>query len=185
MKMYEENYLSHYGVVGMKWGVSRALSKSNSNYRLQRKALNYDKKAANFTKKSEKQHAKYDLEGSNKKAINAANLDKKAAKLQKKALTKEDGFERATIERRAERLKYKAATNRLDSNRISKSKGYGAKAMSYSIKSDKAAKKAAKARMKIANNDRYIEKMKRKASTISSDDLQNAYSFVNRLKEIS
>lgn len=52
---------------------------------------------------------------------------------------------------------------------MSKVTVYGAKAMSYSIKSDKVAKKAAKARMKLANNNRYIEMTKRKMSTIESD----------------
>lgn len=54
--------------------------------------------------------------------------------------------------------------------------------MKYSIKSDIVAKKAAKARMKIANNKYYIDRMKRKVSEISKEDLAGAYAFVNRLK---
>ena len=42
---------------------------------------------------------------------------------------------------------------------MSKSAGYGSKAMKYSIKSDKMARKAAKTRMEIANNEAYIAKM--------------------------
>ena len=62
-----------------------------------------------------------------------------------------------------------------------KTTGYGAKAMKYSVKSDKVAKKAAKARMKITNNERYVAKMNRKISTLSKDELSGAYSFVNEL----
>ena len=51
--------------------------------------------------------------------------------------------------------------------------------MKYSVKSDKAAKKAAKARMRIAKNKRYIATMDRKISSLSSEELQGAYSFVN------
>ena len=53
--------------------------------------------------------------------------------------------------------------------------------MKYSVKSDKVAKKAAKARMQIANNDRYIAAMNRKISTLSKEEVSGAYSFVNEL----
>ena len=56
--------------------------------------------------------------------------------------------------------------------------------MKYSVKSDKVAKKAAKARMKIAKNKHYIEKMNRKISEISKEDLAGAYSFVKRMNGI-
>ena len=82
--MNQNNELTHYGVVGMKWGVHRSALKQKGISRLERKAFNYDKKSANFTKKSEKRHAKYDLEGSNRKAIKAAKLSEKAAKARMK-----------------------------------------------------------------------------------------------------
>ena len=40
--------------------------------------------------------------------------------------------------------------------------------------------KAAKARMRIANNERYIASMNRKVSSLSKEELAGAYSFVNR-----
>ena len=55
------------------------------------------------------------------------------------------------------------------------------KAMKYSIKSDTVAKKAAKARMKIAKNERYIARMERKISSLTPEELAGAYSFVNEL----
>ena len=123
--------LKHYGVIGMKWGVHRARSKSESNDRLRRKALDYEKKQAEYTKKSEKAHAKYDLEGANRKAVKSAKYKMKAAKLEKKALKSSSELKRSMYERKAANLKYKSAKSQMDADRISKSKGYGAKAMKY------------------------------------------------------
>lgn len=174
--------LYHYGVVGMKWGVHRAKSKISANDRLQTKALKYDKKSAQMTKKSEQIHAKEDLDGSNRKATRAAKRDKKAAVLQKKALNADNEVKSMMLERRAETLKYKAAKDRRTANRLSKTAGYSAKSMKYSIKSDKAATRAAKARMQIANNKAYVARMNQKISTISKEDLRGAYAFVNELR---
>ena len=173
--------LYHYGVPGMRWGVRRAKRKLASNDKLIRKALDYDKKSAALTKKSEKAHAKYDLENANKRAIKAATLNKKAAKVAKKAVKSDDDLKRLIYERRSEKLKYKATKLSIKGNQMSKTTGYGAKAMKYSIKSDNVAKKAAKARYKIANNKVYIATMQRKISTLTDDELKGAYAFVNEL----
>lgn len=67
----EQNELMHYGVMGMKWGIKRAASKSSQNNKLELKALRYDKKAAIQSKKSENAHSKNDLGTANKKAKKA------------------------------------------------------------------------------------------------------------------
>ena len=174
-----ENELYHYGVPGMRWGVRRAQHKLSSNERLRSKALSLDKKAATLAKKSEKIHSTQDLERSNRAATKAANYYKKAAKLGKKALEANNEFARSKYEAKAETAKYKGAKATVDANRLSKTTGYGVKAMKYSIKSDAVAKKAAKARMKIANNERYVAKMNRKISSLTPEELAGAYSFVN------
>lgn len=63
---------------------------------------------------------------------------------------------------------------------------YGVLGMKYSIKSDTAAKKAAKARLKLANNQRYIAMTKHKMSDMQTDpkykamiaELRNKYGSV-------
>ena len=164
----------------MKWGIRRAQYKQARNTRLRDKALKYDKKSAKLSIKSEKAHAEKDLGGYKRKITKAAKYDKKAAAIKKKAAHESDGLRKSYINKRAEKYKYKAAKARITGNRISKSVGYGDKAMKYSVKSDKMAMKAARARKKIANNKAYIELMKRRISKLTPEDRKGDYAFVDQ-----
>ncbi len=165
------NELRHYGVLGMKWGVHRANRKTAKNVRLERKALKYDKESANLTKKAEEQHAKQDLGRSNRAAVKAAKYDRRAAKIRKKALGKDD-IAQVTAEKKAAKLEYKAVKNRANANRLSKTTGYGASAMGYAIMSDKVAIKAARARSKMASNKAYISMMDKRLDSLDADTLR-------------
>lgn len=188
-----DNELMHYGVPGMKWGVhkyttssgtlssagrkkistmtTRVARKQARNDKLTLKANKFDKKAAVATKKSERIHAKIDLESANRYATKSANYYKKAAKLRNKAEKSPNDFDQSYLARKAARKEYKGAKLKMEANKISKTKGYGVEAMKYSIKSDNFKKKAAKARMKIQNNEYYMKKMNVKIDSLSALDI--------------
>lgn len=154
----------------MKWGVRKSARLSSANERLKRKALKYDKKSAVFTKRSEKAHSEYDLEKANRAATKGASYLKKAANIRKKALGGNDS-DTLIAEKKASKLEYKAAKKIAKGNRLSKSTGYGLKAMKYSIKSDKCAIKAAKARAKLARNKSYIDMMNKRVDSLDAETL--------------
>lgn len=182
--MVTDDELRHYGVVGMKWGVRKAERLHANNRKLAIKESKYNKKAAVYRKRSEKIHADKDLGAANKQAIKAANYSKKAAKLEKRAVTSESDYDRTRFIKKAAKFDYKAAKATQKSNRISKTTGYGVDAMKWSIKSDKFAAKAAKANMKIANNDAYIATTKRKISSLSDAELASGKEYVDRLRAL-
>ena len=155
----DETYLEHYGVKGMKWGVRKAVRKVRKNERLQQKAKKYDTKAD----MDEHLHPKRRFGDSNGKLgddildygqqRNAIKMREKANAIERKNNRTRDGetivkanARRAKANVEASKLRYKSAKIEADLKVISK----------YRVK-------AAKARLFIAQNDQFIENMRRKS----------------------
>lgn len=155
----DETYLEHYGVKGMKWGVRKAVRKVRKNERLRQKAQKYDTKAD----MDEHLHPKRRFGDSNGKLgddildygqqRNAIKMREKANAIERKNNRTRDGetivkanARRAKANVEASKLRYKSAKIEADLKVISK----------YRVK-------AAKARMFVAQNEAYIENMRRKS----------------------
>ena len=155
----DETYLEHYGVKGMKWGVRKAVRKVRKNERLRQKAKKYDTKAD----MDEHLHPKRRFGDSNGKLgddildygqqRNAIKMREKANAIERKNNRTRDGetivkanARRAKANVEASKLRYKSAKIEADLKVISK----------YRVK-------AAKARMFVAQNEEYIENMRRKS----------------------
>lgn len=155
----DETYLEHYGVKGMKWGVRKAVRKVRKNERLRQKAKKYDAKAD----MDEHLHPKRRFGDSNGKLgddildygrqRNAIKMREKANAIERKNNRTRDGetivkanARRAKANVEASKLRYKSAKIEADLKIISK----------YRVK-------AAKARMFVAQNEEYIENMRRKS----------------------
>lgn len=155
----DETYLEHYGVKGMKWGVRKAVRKVRKNERLRLKAKKYDAKAD----MDEHLHPKRRFGDSNGKLgddildygqqRNAIKMREKANAIERKNNRTRDGetivkanARRAKANVEASKLRYKSAKIEADLKVISK----------YRVK-------AAKARMFVAQNEEYIENMRRKS----------------------
>lgn len=139
----ENDELMHYGVLGMKWGVHRSLAKSRRSA------------PPAYASRSKSEAVK--LNNYNAKKV---NYEYKSKKLAEKAHKTSDPDRQLKLERKSQKLGYKAAKTTLKMDKYLHG-DVGSKSLNRLIKSHAFAAKAAKARMRIANNKAYIAATKK------------------------
>lgn len=174
--------LYHYGVPGMKWGIRRAIRKERQNARLERKAAQYDLRAAKAKERSEWIHSTKDLKRYSNVAAKANKYSVRSARYAKRALAAKSDRKRLRLEQKSAAYKYMADQKMIKSNRLAKQVGYGRKAMNLSTKSDKLAAKASRVRLKIAGNNRYQGMIDRRMNSLSESDIATAKAYMEKLR---
>ncbi len=174
--MNNEEYLEHYGVKGMKWGVhkTRKLVTDLSSSRKKSQNERLEKKAAKKQLKADKLYSKATKRAeSSKLAVKAAKQQVKADKLLKKA-TKLDPSDSKYLKlnKAAAKAKYKSAKY---STQVAIRNLKNVQDMSLKVKALKAEQGAAKIRMMIAKNNVSINRLDNRSVQLGKQIIQDAF----------
>lgn len=198
--MIYESYLEHHGILGQKWGVRRyqnldgsltssgrmrlatAQKKAYQNTKLEKKALNAEKKANKLYYKGEQVHAKRDIGSQAGYARRTKKYAKKSIKYAKKASKTTDPYKQAKLNMKSDKAAYKSAKSKRDAEQIALTTPYGSKALSLRTKSEKVKAKAARYRVKMSKNTRYIQATKITTGELPSGVVKRGNYYVTNMK---
>lgn len=164
------DYLIHYGVLGMKWGIHRSNRKSAARYRLSKKAAKYQKKSDKLEYKASKasrknktaphyseEYSKYDAKSKKYKF--------KSSKAALKA-TKTEGLRSRRYALKSDKYAYKSALNEAYAKEYGGMYPVGTRSFNLSMKSSEYKLKALRTKQKISRNNLYIRKIQEKIADV-------------------
>ncbi len=179
-----EDYLMHYGVLGMKWGLRKSKRYSKQIPKLKKKASKADYKHSKYSRSAEKIHMNQDLGYADKSIKKASKYAVKSSRYKKKMSKTVDEDKKLRYNKKAARYAYKSSKYKIDADRISKTTGYGRSSMDTLIRANEYKKLADKYRYKIAKKEYYINSVNKKLAKMSPEDLDMVYNTKKKYEAV-